>query len=123
MIETIAGLPDNVVGFIAKGQLTKKDYEDVLIPTVEDALKRRHKVRLYYELGSQLTGIDAGAAWEDTKIGMEHLTRWERIAVVTNVDWIKYTVNTFRFVLPGDIRVFPTTQAAAARSWIVSPEN
>lgn len=37
------------------------------------------------------SGIDAGAAWEDTKIGVEHLTRWERIAVVTDFDWMKHT--------------------------------
>lgn len=64
------------------------------------------------------SGIDAGAAWEDTKIGVEHLTRWERIAVVTDVDWMKHTFNAFRFLIPGQLRVFPTAQTSKARTWI-----
>lgn len=118
MIDLIEDFPDNIVGFAAKGQLTRKDYEQVLIPKVEAALKRHDKIRLYYELGPQFTGVDAGAAWEDAKIGVEHLTRWERVAVVTDVDWMKHTVNAFRFVMPGQLRVFPTAQTSEARAWI-----
>jgi uncharacterized protein YlzI (FlbEa/FlbD family) len=58
MIENIESFPDNVVALVAKGQVTKKDYEQVLIPKVEAALKRHDKIRLYYELGSQFSGVD-----------------------------------------------------------------
>lgn len=122
MIEIIEDFPDSVVGFIGKGQVTKKDYEQVLIPKVEAALKGHHKIRLYYELGSQFSGIDAGAAWEDTKVGFEHLTRWERMAVVTDVDWIRHMINAFGFLMPGHVRVFPTAQTSEARAWIASAD-
>jgi SpoIIAA-like len=119
MIEIIESFPDNVVGLIAKGKVTKQDYEQVLIPKVESALKHHPKVRLYYELGSQFSGIEPGAAWEDLKVGVEHLTRWERMAVVTDVDWIRHMINAFRFVMPGQLRVFSTAQASGARDWIL----
>ena len=122
MIEIIAGFPENVVALIAKGQVTKKDYEQVLIPKVESALKRYNKIRLYYELGSEFSGIDPGAAWEDLKIGIEHLTRWERMAVVTDVEWIRHMLNAFRFLMPGQLRVFATAQTSEARAWIISTE-
>ena len=118
MIETIEGFPDNVVAVTAKGKVTKNDYEQVLIPAVESTLKRHHKIRLYYELGSQFSGIDAGAAWDDFKVAVEHLTRWERAAVVTDVDWLIHMVNAFRFLIPGQIRVFPAAQAAEAKAWV-----
>jgi hypothetical protein len=120
MIEIIEGFPDDVVGLIAKGQVTRKDYEQILIPRVEAALKRHDMIRLYYELGSEFSGIDAGAAWEDLKVGVEHFTRWERMAVVTDVDWIKHMVNAFRFLMPGQMRVFPTANASEARAWILA---
>ena len=122
MIECIEAFPDNVVALIAKGQVTKKDYEQVLIPKVEAALKRHDKIRLYYELSSQFSGIDPGAAWDDLKVGVEHLTRWERMAVVTDVDWIKHLINAFRFLLPGQLRVFATAQKSEARTWILSTD-
>lgn len=123
MIENIEGFPDNVVALIAKGQVTKKDYEQLVIPKVETALKRHDKIRLYYELGSQFSGIDPGAVWEDLKVGVEHLTRWERMAVVTDVDWIRHMVNAFRFLMPGQMRVFATAQTSEARAWIVGAQT
>jgi hypothetical protein len=51
---------------------------------------------------------------------MEHLTRWERVAVVTDVEWIKQTMRFFSFLMPGAMRVFPTSEAAQARAWIIA---
>lgn len=123
MIEIVESFPDNVVGLIAKGQLTKNDYEQVLIPQVEAALKRHAKIRLYYEIGPQFSGVDPGAAWEDLKLGVEHLSRWERVAVVTDVDWIKHLLNAFRFVIPCPVRLFSVADTSDARAWIASAET
>lgn len=120
MIEIIEELPGNVVGLVAKGEVTRKDYLDVVIPAIDKALKRNAKLRLYYDLGAQFTGIDFGAEWEDLKIGIEHLSRWERTALVTDVAWIKNLVGAFRFLMPGEMRVFTTAQASEARKWIVA---
>ena len=49
---------------------------------------------------------------------MEHFTRWARVAVVTDVDWIRHTMQIFSFVMPGDMRVFPMAEADKARTWI-----
>ena len=40
MIELIPDLPENVLGFSAKGEVTVEDYETVLIPAVEARIKR-----------------------------------------------------------------------------------
>ncbi|MGA7872592.1 MAG: STAS/SEC14 domain-containing protein [Candidatus Binatus sp.] len=120
MIEIIEGLPDNVVGLVARGEVTRNDYREVVIPAIGKALKRNAKLRLYYDLGSQFTGIDLGAEWEDFKLGFEHLSRWERMAVVTDVAWIRHLVGAFRFLMPGELRVFATAQASEARKWIVA---
>jgi SpoIIAA-like len=121
MIEIIENLPGNVVGLKATGEVTRKDYLDVVIPAVNKALKQNAKLRLYYELGSQFTGIDLGAEWEDLKVGIEHYSRWERVAVVTDVAWIRHMVGALRFLMPCEIRVFAADHAADARKWIVAP--
>ena len=36
MIEKIPHLPDNVLGFTAKGTVTVNDYESIIIPAVEE---------------------------------------------------------------------------------------
>lgn len=120
MIERLKEFPDNVLGFACHGQVTKQDYEAILIPAVEKALAQHDKVRLYYETASDFAGIDPGAVWEDTKVGVSHLSRWERFAVVTDVEWIRHTMKFFSFLVPGELRIFSTTAAAEAREWIAA---
>jgi len=51
---------------------------------------------------------------------MEHLTRWERVAVVTDVEWPEQTMRLFSFLMAGAMKSFPTSEAAQARSWIIA---
>ncbi len=118
MIEPIPDLPANVVGFEGVGEVTAEDYRDVLIPGVEAALKESSRIRLLYVLGERFSGVSAGAAWEDLKLGLEHLRGWEMMAVVTDVDWIGNSVRAFGWMIPGTIRIFPTAQRAAAEAWV-----
>jgi hypothetical protein len=120
VIEQLSNFPDNVVAIVCRERVTKADYDSVLVPAVEDAFKKHDKVRIYYEIAPDFSGFEPGAMWEDFKVGMEHLTRWERIALVTDVEWIKHTMQFFSFLTPGDLRSFPTAQAAQAREWIVA---
>ena len=121
MIKQLVDFPDDVLAFVCNGRVTKEDYDAVLVPAVMNGLKRQGKVRLYYETAADFAGIDPGAIWEDFKVGMEHLTRWERVAVVTDVEWIKQTMRFFRFLMPGTMKSFPTSEAAQARAWIIAP--
>ena len=116
MIEIIKGLPKNVVGIAVNGRMTKKDCDDVLMPAIRKSLKRHDKIRLYYELNSRFPG----AAWDDLNVGMEHIPSCERVAIVTDVGWIRYTVKALRFLIPGEIQVFATDRASEGRAWITA---
>jgi hypothetical protein len=120
VIEILAGFPENVIAFVARGHVSSQDYDEVLIPKVKEALGRHQKVRCYYELGPEFSGMAPGALWQDFKVGIEYLSRWERVAVVTNQDWIRIAMNLFRFLVPGEIRVFGAADAAQARQWIAA---
>jgi SpoIIAA-like len=118
MIELLKEFPGNVIALSADGQVTREDYQKVVIPAVEKALDQNEKVRLYYQIGPDFAGIDPGAMWADTKVGFGHFLRWERIAVVTDIEWIKHSVTAFGFLMPATVNVYSTTQAAEARKWI-----
>ena len=89
MLERIQGLPENVLGFEAKGEVTGSDYESLLIPAVEELLARQKSIRFLYHLGEEFTGFDAKAMWDDARVGLQHLTAWERVAVVSDVGWLR----------------------------------
>ena len=116
MIELVAGLPKNVVGISVRGRLTMQDCCDVLMPAMRKSLKYHDKIRLYYELGSRFPG----AAWDDLDLGLEHFSRCERVAIVTDTGWVRHTVKAVRFLIPSEIRVFSTIEAEEGRAWITA---
>lgn len=118
MLKLISGFPESVIAVTAKGRVSARDYDEILRPQVEEALKRGGKLKLYYELGDEFEGIDPGAAWKDFKIGVEHLSRWERMALVTDVEWIRLAVRAFSFLMPGKLRIFSTNNSQEARVWL-----
>jgi len=116
VIELVAGLPKNVVGISVRGRLTMQDCRDVLMPAMQKSLKYHDKIRLYYELGSRFPG----AAWDDLDLGLEHFSRCERVAIVTDTGWVRHTVKAVRFLIPSEIRVFSTIEAEEGRAWITA---
>jgi hypothetical protein len=76
MIEHLAGFQGDVLAFVYQGHVTKDDYDTVLVPAVTKALETQKRLRVYCEVKSDFSGLDAGAVWEDLKVGMGHLTRW-----------------------------------------------
>ena len=54
------------------------------------------------------------------KIGVEHPNRWERVAVVTDVDWIVQMMKLLSFLMPCPAKLFPPSELAQANAWIVA---
>ena len=47
----------------------------------------------------------AGALWSDTRLWADHRGSWERVAVVTDVDWVEKAVKAFGWMMPGEAGV------------------
>ena len=118
MIDKLPGLPDNVLGFSAKGTVTAKDYESVIIPAVEAQFARQNKVRFLYYLGPEFTGFEVAAMWDDAKLGLKHFSGWEKMAVVSDVGWIRVAIEAFGLAMPGRVRVFHEGELTEATSWV-----
>ena len=66
--------------------------------------------------------LSTGALWDDTKFGLSHMLDWERIAMVTDVDWMKHAAQFYNLLgIFGSIRAFATADADKAREWITAP--
>lgn len=118
MIELIPGLPDNVLGIEAKGEVTGEDYEQVVIPAVERQLEGDGKIRLLYVLGAEFDGFTAAAMWDDARVGMGHPFSWERIAAVTDDDAYSRLFKAIGFLMPAKVRVFALAELDDAKAWV-----
>lgn len=120
MIKLMPELPSHVVGLVASGQVTAEDYETTVIPALEAALKTHDRIRLLYFIGPGWTGFTAGAMWDDAKVGLSHMAAWEKVAVVTDVEWIRAGIKFFGFTITGAVKIFGNDQLEDAKAWVVS---
>ena len=114
MIELIHGLPKNVVGITTRGRVTREDWDDVLLPAMEEALRQHEKVRLYYEIASRYPG----AGWDALDLATDRL---ERIAVVSDAAWVKWVANALCFLIENEVRIFTKEEEEECRTWITAP--
>lgn len=117
MIKQIPDLPVNVVGFEFVGTVTSDDYRETLEPMLDAARAGDHKVRAIAVLGAGFEGWKGGALVEDTKVGVSLWSAWERIAIVTDRRSIEESIHFLGWLVPGEVKIFPTTDLDAATTW------
>ncbi len=116
----IDGLPDDVVGIDARGLITARDYDEVLLPLMQAKLEKHDKVKFLMVAGSYFDGYSGGAMWDDAKFGLMHFRSISKLALVTNVDWLRHGTKFFSPLIPADVMVFDLERLDDAKDWIKS---
>lgn len=118
MIETIPGLPDATLGLRFHGQVTGDDYDRVLAPALEGAIEAHERIKALVVFGEDFEGYDLAAIWDDTRLGLRHWRGFERIAVVSDVPWLRTVVRAFGVAMPCPVRLFGGAEQDDARRWL-----
>lgn len=118
MLEIMQDLPENIVGVTASGMVTKEDYDNVLIPAIEDKIQKYEKIRFLYYLGKEFKDFTREAMLEDAIVGIRHITAFEKIAVVSDEDWVINAVKMFKFLMPCPVKTFSNEELSEAKAWI-----
>ena len=116
MIKELSGLPPGVIGFEATGKLRAEDYRDVVLPALERA-SAAGEVRFVVVI-PEFHGMSGGALWQDLKVGIEHLRAWKRIALVTDITWMRDLTSLFGWMTPGEVKTFALAEQDEAIAWV-----
>ncbi|HUY70624.1 MAG TPA: STAS/SEC14 domain-containing protein [Gaiellaceae bacterium] len=126
MIERVAELPAGVLGFRASGKMTREEYREIMKP-IYAALERGEKLNIYFELADDFDGLELGALWEDMKaagsVGLKHRSSWQRMALVTDKEWIKRAAAIAGPLAPGELRLFASDERVEAKRWIAQTSS
>ncbi len=117
MIRVLSDMPAGVLGLEAVDDVEKEDYENVIVPAVDEAIAAHGKVRLVYVLGPEFDDYEGGAVWEDLKLGVRHPASFERVAIVTDARWVGPAVRILSVLWPGQSRAFPLSELESAKRW------
>ena len=123
MLRVLSDFPDNVLAVLASGEVTGEEFRNILVPAAEAKLKTHEKLNLYYQFGPHFTNMRTEAMWEDAKLDINHWKEWDRIAVITDVGWIRKGARLAVMLLHRPVRVFSNAEADAARNWVAGAET
>ena len=118
MIKEMSDMPAGVIGFEASGKMQAEDYRDVVLPALERAAAGG-EVRFVIVM-HDFDGMSGGALWQDLKVGVEHWRAWKRIALVTDIEWMKQMTSLFGWMTPGEVKTFSLDQRDEAVEWAAS---
>jgi hypothetical protein len=120
VLQPIECVPGNVIALRAEGKVSAEDYQSVLAPAVARVRASGTKVRLLLELGDDFNGYDLGGMFSDAKMGMDDFNSFEKLALVTDNDIFRATVETFARFMPAAAQVFGVADLETAKSWVSS---
>jgi MFS superfamily sulfate permease-like transporter len=98
------------------GRLVKADYEG-FVPEFERLVQKHGKLRLLFDM-TDFHGWDAGAAWQDLKLGLAHFADIERLAMVGETKWQHGLATFSKPFTRAKVRYFDHADAIKAQEWL-----
>lgn len=118
MIHYLQNLPTNIVGFKATGEITEKDFTETILPKVKLLIEKTDKLNYLLVLETSLKNFTVGAWMKDAMMGIKHLSKWNRAAIVSDVEAIRNFTNFFSYLMPGEFKGFEHSDLQKAIDWV-----
>ena len=118
MLRRITDMPAGTIGYEAIGEVEDDDWEQAVEPVLRREIAEGQKIRMLYLLGAEAREVEGDAMTADTSFRARHATSFERVAVVSDEDWMRPALRGLSFLLPGRARGFRVSEMAAAKAWL-----
>ncbi len=123
MLELLNGFDHDTVAIRASGVVTGADYDEHLLPIIEEKLKDHACIKLWYEFDDAFEGISVGTLWDDAKLGLFHLTDFYRVVFITDSRLVAGMAHALAYMIPCPVKVFERSEAGLATQWINETET
>jgi hypothetical protein len=123
MIGILPGIPPNVAGFKASGEVTREDYEKIVFPVIRKHVETFGHLNFVFYVDTSLKNFSAGAWVRDIWMGLKELARWNKVAIISDVERIRRFTDTISYLLPGEYKGFPTHLLEDAIRWASTEEQ
>jgi SpoIIAA-like len=120
MLRQMTDMPVGTIGFEAVGEVEDDDWEDTVEPVLRQEIAEGRKVRLLYLLGPGTPDVEADAMKADTGFRARHAASFDRVAVVSDEDWMRPALRALSFLVPGKAKGFRIGDLAEAKAWLAA---
>ena len=123
MLRRIPDMPAGTLGFEAVGEVEDDDWEAAVEPVLRNEIAQGNKIRLLYVIGPQTRELEGDAMQADTEFRARHASAFERVAVVSDEDWMRPALRVLSVLLPGKARGFAVADLEAAKAWLTETDQ
>jgi hypothetical protein len=120
MLKILDGTEGNIIGVRASGEVTDKDYSDVLIPKLDIIFKEHNKARLLYYTDDKFTGWKMENTLHSNSFNLLHKDDYEKVAMVGAPRWVELGIKLNSHLMKVEIKVFSSEELKEAWDWIKS---
>lgn len=112
---------ERVMGFRWKGKYDEKGVKQSILQFLPE-LQSRAKMNVYLEI-QEISDVEVRALWEELKFDLKNFRQLtdkiDKVAIVTDEDWLRTISEGSSFVLPGiKVKAFTMAEGEAGKSWI-----
>lgn len=119
-MQRMPDMPAGTIGFEAVGEVEDDDWEETVEPVLRQEIAEGHNVRLLYLIGTGAREVEGDAMSADASFRVRHATSYERVAVVSDEDWVRPALRALSFLLPGRARGFRVRDLTEAKAWLAA---
>ncbi len=123
VLRQMRDMPVGTIGFEAAGEVEDDDWEEAVEPVLRREIADGRKVRLLYVIGPRAGDVEGDAVKADTGFRARHASSFERVAVVSDEDWIRPALRALSFMLPGKAKGFKVSELADAKAWLAADSD
>jgi hypothetical protein len=120
MLRRITDMPAGTIGFEAVGEVEDDDWQDSVEPVLREEIAEGRKVRLLYLLGPETRELEGDAMKADAGFRARHAASFDRVAVVSDEDWMRPALRALSVLLPGKAKGFRVRELADAKAWLAA---
>src|SRR4051794_2421999 len=120
MLRQMSEMPAGTIGFEAVGEVEDDDWEDAVEPLLRTEIAEGRKVRLLYVMGPGAREVEGDAVKADTGFRARHASSFDRVAVVSDEDWMRPALRALSFMVPGKAKGFRVRELADAKAWLAA---
>jgi SpoIIAA-like len=118
VIERIEDMPPHTIGFRLSGKLNGDEYF-VIRDAAQEELDQGGKISILIDVSPDVSGFDEAILQlrSASRVTVSRGTSWERLAIMTDAEWVMFAFLILAWILPGDIVVFAPTELEKAKAW------
>jgi hypothetical protein len=118
MLELLQETSGNLVAIRATGEITKEEYDAVMIAAVDKVAKEYTYINYLFLIETDLQNFTPAAWMRDAWMSLKNYAKWNKVAVVTDQKFAQKLTGMLSYVMPGEAKGFSFEQLEEAKAWV-----